>query len=376
VTMMGQHGDGTITVRKDGRLQVAVTMLDRRREFAYVPKSLVRRDPKAAARMAERLRDELLERRDAELEPGRQTLAAYLRSWLTSLEQAKRRKVRPRTLEHYRLIVEAHIIPALGAVRLDRLREPAVQRWLDGMDGSPRSIMHRRAVLRRAYNVAQRKRLVVHNPAIAVELPEDDWAGGNPLSFEEARRLLQATADTRLGALWRLALDTGTAGGRAAGPRLDAPRPRGPDGDPRGAAPADQPGLGPGAAQGRPLPRRLAIMAETVDALEAHRRRQAAERRPEWTFWGLIFLTEAGEPYHRRAILREFHAACDAAGIERRRFHDLRASTAHLMSEAGVAEDVRMQRLGHATQKMARRYAGSSEAVDRDAVERFRRALG
>jgi hypothetical protein len=54
-------------------------------------------------------------------------------------------------------------------------------------------------------------------------------------------------------------------------------------------------------------------MAETVDALEAHRRRQAAERRPEWTFWGLIFLTEAGEPYHRRAILREFHAACDAA---------------------------------------------------------------
>jgi integrase len=121
---------------------------------------------------------------------------------------------------------------------------------------------------------------------------------------------------------------------------------------------------------------RLAIMAETVDALEAHRRRQAAERRPEWTFWGLIFLTEAGEPYHRRAILREFHAACDAAGIERRRFHDLRASTAHLMSEAGVAEDVRMQRLGHATQKMARRYAGSSEAVDRDAVERFRRALG
>jgi integrase len=373
---MGQHGDGTITARRDGRLQVAVTMLDRRREFAYVPKSLVRRDPKAAARMAERLRDELLERRDAELEPGRQTLAAYLRSWLTSLEQAKRRKVRPRTLEHYRLIVEAHIIPALGAVRLDRLREPAVQRWLDGMDGSPRSIMHRRAVLRRAYNVAQRKRLVVHNPAIAVELPEDDWAGGNPLSFDEARRLLQATADTRLGALWRLALDTGLREGELLGlgwthldpdartVTLEAQLQRINRSWVRVPPKADR-SLG-----------RLAIMAETVDALEAHRRRQAAERRPEWTFWGLIFLTEAGEPYHRRAILREFHAACDAAGIERRRFHDLRASTAHLMSEAGVAEDVRMQRLGHATQKMARRYAGSSEAVDRDAVERFRRALG
>jgi integrase len=284
MAMMGQHGDGTITARRDGRLQVAVTMLDRRREFAYVPKSLVRRDPKAAARMAERLRDELLERRDAELEPGRQTLAAYLRSWLTSLEQAKRRKVRPRTLEHYRLIVEAHIIPALGSVRLDRLREPAVQRWLDGMDGSPRSIMHRRAVLRRAYNVAQRKRLVVHNPAIAVELPEDDWAGGNPLSFEEARRLLQATADTRLGALWRLALDTGLREGELLGlgwthldpdartVTLEAQLQRINRAWVRVPPKADR-SLG-----------RLAIMAETVDALEAHRRRQAAERRPEWTF--------------------------------------------------------------------------------------------
>jgi integrase len=312
---MGQHGDGTITARRDGRLQVAVTMLDRRREFAYVPKSLVRRDPKAAARMAERLRDELLERRDAELEPGRQTLTAYLRSWLTSLEQAKRRKVRPRTLEHYRLIVEAHIIPALGAVRLDRLREPAVQRWLDGMEGSPRSVMHRQAVLRNAYNVAMRKRFVLRNPAIAVELPEDDWAGGNPLSFDEARRLLQATADTRLGALWRLALDTGLREGELLGlgwthldpdartVTLEAQLQRINRAWVRVPPKADR-SLG-----------RLAIMAETVDALEAHRRRQAAERRPEWTFFGLIFLTEAGEPYHRRAILREFHMACEAAGI-------------------------------------------------------------
>jgi integrase len=370
---MGQHGDGTITARRDGRLQVAVTMLDRRREFAYVPKSLVRRDPKAAARMAERLRDELLERRDAELEPGRQTLAAYLRSWLTSLEQAKRRKVRPRTLEHYRLIVEAHIIPALGAVRLDRLREPAVQRWLDGMDGSPRSVMHRRAVLRRAYNVAQRKRLVVHNPAIAVELPEDDWAGGNPLSFDEARRLLQATADTRLGALWRLALDTGLREGELLGlgwTHLDP--------DARTVTLEAQLQR-INRAWVRVPPKADRSLGAGDHGRDGRRPRgppqtPGGRARPEWTFWGLIFLTEAGEPYHRRAILREFHAACDAAGIERRRFHDLRASTAHLMSEAGVAEDVRMQRLGHATQKMARRYAGSSEAVV-DAVDAVRRAV-
>jgi integrase len=125
--------------------------------------------------------------------------------------------------------------------------------------------------------------------------------------FDEARRLLQATADTRLGALWRLALDTGLREGELLGlgwthldpdartVTLEAQLQRINRAWVRVPPKADR-SLG-----------RLAIMAETVDALEAHRRRQAAERRPEWTFWGLIFLTEAGEPYHRRAILREFH---------------------------------------------------------------------
>jgi hypothetical protein len=47
------------------------------------------------------------------------------------------------------------------------------------------------------------------------------------------------------------------------------------------------------------------------------------------------------------------------------------------MSEAGVAEDVRMQRLGHATpEDGAALRRELRKAVDRDAVERFRRALG
>jgi excisionase family DNA binding protein len=277
MAMMGQHGDGTITARRDGRLQVAVTMLDRRREFAYVPKSLVRRDPKAAARMAERLRDELLERRDAELEPGRQTLAAYLRSWLTSLEQAKRRKVRPRTLEHYRLIVEAHIIPALGAVRLDRLREPAVQRWLDGMDGSPRSIMHRR-------------------PSCATHTT---WRSASASS--STTRPSRSSCPRTTGPAATRCRSTRPAGcsrhrGHAPGsPVAPGPRHRTAGGR---AAGFGWTHLDPDArtvtleAQLQRINRawvrvppkadrslgRLAIMAETVDALEAHRRRQAAER--------------------------------------------------------------------------------------------------
>jgi hypothetical protein len=114
------YGDGTITKRSDGRLQVTVNVAGKRR-FAMVPARLVRTDPKAARRKAEELRRELVDKRDAGIEPSSQTLAVFLRSWIDGLRDARRQRVRPRTLDHYVLIVERHIIPTLGKHRLDRL---------------------------------------------------------------------------------------------------------------------------------------------------------------------------------------------------------------------------------------------------------------
>jgi hypothetical protein len=133
------YGDGTITKRSDGRLQVTVNVAGKRR-FAMVPARLVRTDPKAARRKAEELRRELVDKRDAGIEPSSQTLAVFLRSWIDGLRDARRQRVRPRTLDHYALIVERHIVPALGKHRLDRLSERHVQAWLDGDAGSPRTV--------------------------------------------------------------------------------------------------------------------------------------------------------------------------------------------------------------------------------------------
>jgi integrase len=90
----------------------------------------------------------------------------------------------------------------------------------------------------------------------------------------------------------------------------------------------------------------------------------------------MVFVTPKGLPLHYSEVLKEFKAACARAGIEPRRFHDLRHSTATLMREVGVAEDTRMSRLGHNTTTMARHYSGASEVQDRDAAERLGRALG
>jgi hypothetical protein len=104
---MGEHGAGTIILLLNGRYRVAVTMADGRRVWRRARTS----------REAERIRKQLVEARELDLDPTRQTLSGYLRSWISGLRGARNRRHKPRTLDHYELIVESHIIPALDPKR-------------------------------------------------------------------------------------------------------------------------------------------------------------------------------------------------------------------------------------------------------------------
>src|SRR5690349_21701590 len=95
---MGNHGEGGITRRKDGRLTVRVTMPSGRRVERTIP---AMKDGRRQRRLAEAQLRELVEARAADLEPSSQTLEAYLRSWLAGLADARIARIRPRTLEFY-----------------------------------------------------------------------------------------------------------------------------------------------------------------------------------------------------------------------------------------------------------------------------------
>lgn len=371
IPMGRAKGQGTmvpITPSPTGRprWRVAVTMADGRRVWrtAY------------SEREAERLRAALVEARELDLDPSRQTLEGFLRSWIAGLSSARHQRVRPRTLQHYSMIVERHIIPELGRLRLTQVTVGRVQAWVDRDPAAARSVHHHRAVLRRALNVAVRQRLLAYNPAALVELPDVRADKSAPLTLDEVHRLLEATRDDRMHALWRLALATGLRLGELLGLAWE-------DVDLDGHAitvrsqlqrlPPAQGGDVNGWARTPPKAartlERLAIGATTAQVLAEHRTRQAAERTAETPYWGLVFRTERGYPHHPSYILHEFHRACDKAGIPRRRFHDLRHSSAALMKASSVPEDVRMARLGHSTTSMARRYGGDSEVRDRVASD-------
>lgn len=413
---VGTHGEGGITRRKDGRLQVSITMPDGRRITRYAGRD---KDGRRQRRKAEAIRRELVERRERELYPSEQTIAAYLRSWIEGLPDG-RKPPRARTIEHYRYVVEGFVIPALGHHRLDRLTPRHVQEWIDADAGSPRSVHHHRAVLRKALNVAIRRQLIASNPATSVEMPALDRFRGSPLTADEARRLLAEPG--RLAPLWRLAIDSGLRISELLGLAWDdldlggndgpitgrVERRVGASGGDLGGGPHDGPGplrvrtdaagrAGIGGmgtpvltlrhqlyrdAQGwhlvRPKTERedpIPLAPSTAAVLRDHKRRMAEERTPEWEYHGLVFVTPKGQPYQRSEILRAFHAACDAAGVARRRVHDLRGTSMTILEDEGIPEAVRMRRAGHVTTQMARHYA-QGRAADRQAAEAIERVIG
>jgi integrase len=120
---------------------------------------------------------------------------------------------------------------------------------------------------------------------------------------------------------------------------------------------------------------RIAIDPGTAAALEAHRRRMAGERQPDWPWFGLVFVTEAGMPYHPKTLLTAFAAACKRAGLGPRRIHDLRHTNLRLLHDIGTPEDIRMARAGHESKDTQRGYSGASAAQDRVFADSLGRVL-
>jgi integrase len=370
---MGLHGEGGVTARRDGRLQVSLTMPNGRRAYRMIP---AMKDAKRQHRLAQDALARLITAREADLDPAGQTVAVYLRSWLSDMAGAANARIRPNTLTFYRIVVERHVIPVLGGYKLERLSERHVQAWLDGLRMSPQYVHHCRAVLRRALNIAVRQRIIARNPALGVELPKVPRFRAAPMTLAETHALLEIAEHDRLAAFWRLAVITGLRVGEILGLGWE-------DVDLRAGTITVRARLArengawvrvpPKAARDLEV---LAIDAKTTAWLEAHRLRQAAERRPDWPYWGLVFTSPTGQPLDRHRIMEAFRDLCDRASIARRRIHDIRHSNSTQMRELAIPPEVRKARHGHSTDEMDARYSQPSATQDRLAVERHAEAIG
>jgi integrase len=250
--------------------------------------------------------------------------------------------------------VRTHILPGLGSQPLVKLTPQQLEAFFNQkrMAGlSSQTVQHLRTILRAALNDAVKWNLVPRNVAVLVDGPRVPHHDIQPLTPEEARRLLEAVATHRLGALFSVALAVGLRQGEALGLRWE-------DVDLEAGTLTVRKTLQridgefelvePKTVRSR---RTIALPRAAVDALRRHRARQMEERSMAGSMWqdhwGLVFTTASGRPLQGTNVTRTFQQLLARAGLRRQRFHDLRHSCASLLLAQGVHPRVVMETLGH-----------------------------
>jgi integrase len=338
------NGEGTITQRPDGTWRGSLTLPDgRRKDFRAETQEEARR---TLTRLTRERDQGALMRSDERL-----TVEAFLLGWLERRKPHLRMSSRARYAEHV-----AHIIRALGKVRLAKLRANHVERMyaqlLDsGLSGS--SVAQAHTILKSTLKDAMRKRILSVNVCEMVETSHASHREIHPLDETQANAfLLAARGERRFEALFILALRTGMRQGELLAlhwqdvdlergtllVRLSLRRLKG------GGYEFNQPKTKAGR-------RTITLTPTVIDALKAHRVEQNKDRLflgPAWQDNDLVFPSTIGTPQdaaHLATII--LRRVLDNAELPRIRFHDLRHTCATLLLLRGIDANTVKDLLGH-----------------------------
>jgi integrase len=289
--------------------------------------------------------------------PGKLTVGDWLRRWLDEC----RHTVAPKTHQGYAQIVEQHLIPALGAIRLAQLAPVHIQDHYnqalasgrhDGKGGlSARTVHHHDRVLNIALKRARKLRLIATNPTEDATPPKVERQEMLLPDAAGIARLFAALVTTRLHAPAALAYATGMRRGEVlalrwsdidldarviqvvrsveqtkAGLRLKAPK----------------------TARGR---RPITLSAAAVEMLRDHKVRQAEKRLALGlgrNVADLVFTKLDGEMINPAAFSVEFGRIAKRAGVQIS-FHGLRHAHLTALLRAGVHPKIASEQAGHST---------------------------
>jgi integrase len=284
------------------------------------------------------------------------TFGAYLTgTWLPG----KKITLAHSTWDGYRRKIDRHILPAIGHLRIRRLRahhlEALYDRMLNPTDGrrplAPKTVLEVHLIIRGALQDAVKRGLVSRNVALVAHAPKlraipkvepQAWTA------QQLQAFLQAAAGHRLfPAFWVLAA-TGMRRSELLGLRWD-------DVDLKKARVSVNRGLVAVAyevheSRGKTPNSRRAIDLDptTIRVLKAWREWQKTEQEAAGVeSEGWVFTNTDGQPVHPHSISQTFERIANRAGVPRIRLHDVRHTHGTLLIKAGVPVKVVSERLGH-----------------------------
>ncbi len=288
-----------------------------------------------------------------------QTLEAFLTYWL---EKVVRLTIRARSYEQYLSVLNAHLIPSLGKIELQKLTVQQVQDFyarLHDEGKSPRSIRAIHAVLHQSLNYAVKHSLVAHNVASDASRPTVRRYKPKVLTEEQAKKLIEAVKDQRIEAFIILALTTAARRSELLALHWD-------DIDFKLKAMRIERSLTHSKGHGvyeaetkTETSRRTVMLANiAIDTLEEHHvkqnelRLERLESGETWLEQGLVFCGVDGDYLAFDTVRRLFLDALRDAGLPHMRLHDLRHSAATILLAKGVHPKLVQELLGHSNISM------------------------
>jgi integrase len=403
------NGEGAIYKSKDGRWRASVELgwKDGKRQRKVLSGA-------TKAEVAQKLR-QVQGQQDDGLPISRDGRGPTVEKWLWHwLDNVQGRRVRERTLMTQTSIVQTHIVPSIGKVRLRDLLPDHIEQLeaeVAAKDVTEWTVLGVHRVLSRALTVAEQRNLVSRNVCRLVDAPVVKKQPVQPLSKEDARGLLAAAGDVRNGARWLVALGLGLRQSEALGLSWDQVdfdagtlqvtqqlnRATYRHGCGRPATCGERPtkcskmqGQGmslsePKSAAGR---RTIVLPQPLVEALRTHRAEQAKERLKAgtawWTApkaaagysWDLVFRTPLGKPIQHRHDSVAWKALLAGAEVRDARLHDARHTAASLLLAMRVPARVVMEVLGHSKYELTMTtYSHVMPELARDAADQMTAAL-
>ena len=390
-------GDGGLYKRKDGMWigSVELPNIDGKRRT----KTVSSKDRNKAMDKLKKLRRDVEDGRIAVT--GKATVAQWLERWI---EEIHGPTIRPTTKISYLACIRLYIIPAIGSKRLEKLLPQDIRDMhRHAAKTSQRAAQKSHVILQRALSDAFNEGMIVRNVAAVVHKPKAKTVQREPLNADQAKHLLRVAIDREdpWATRWAAALLLGPRQGEALGlqrDRMDLDNgiidlswqlqqlqqthgcgPKTKDGFPCGRV---RVGFCPQRHWNLPpdfdfqvLHRSIVLTRPKTKAgyrlvpipaplWEMLRRMPSGETNPH----NLVWHHPDGRPLGPRDDYANWKLALEAAGLPPAPLHVARHTTATLLLEAGVSEQVRMQILGHTSVQVTRGYAHVDQSLAREAM--------
>jgi integrase len=327
------------------------------------------------------------------------TVATWMDEWFNDIAV---KTIRPKTAMAYRSLIANHIIPTLGAIRLDKLTARDVRQLeasILGKGKSGNTALQAHRILAVALKHAEWEGHVARNVATKTPAPTRPRLNVRALTLDEGIHVLETAATDPLGSLWAAVLLTGQRQGELLGLERDrvgevlditwqlqrltwqhgcdphCGRKRGWDCRSRQLiAPLDweHRHIKGGLWLSRPKSKAGIREIPLVDPLKSIIERHIAETAHEPNPHNLVWHTPSGAPIDPKNESVAWHALLGRAEVPDVPLHAGRHTTADILYEANVAEDIIIEILGHSNRGQSRGYKSRG---NRKRLEAAMRAL-